>query len=60
MATRVGRDGVVTAELDSPVQSVAPAIITTDGSVNSHDNPAAPESVVSFYLTGLGPYESSS
>jgi uncharacterized protein (TIGR03437 family) len=64
---RVVQGGLVTAELDCPAQSVAPAIITTDGSgfgsaaalnqdgsVNTHDNPAAPGSVVSVYLTGLG------
>jgi uncharacterized protein (TIGR03437 family) len=64
---RVTQDGIVTAELDYPVQSSSPGIITTDGSgfgsaaalnqngsVNSHDNPAAPGSVITVYLTGLG------
>jgi len=57
----------VTAELESAVQSTAPAIITTDGSgfgtaaainqdgsVNSESNPAIPGSIVALYLTGLG------
>lgn len=64
---QVMQDGMVTAELLWPVQSAAPGIITTDGSgfgsaaalnqdgsVNSQGNPAAPGSVVSIYLTGLG------
>ncbi|MBZ5580542.1 MAG: hypothetical protein LAP40_28670 [Acidobacteriia bacterium] len=64
---RVVQNGVLTAELDTPLQPVAPAAISTDGSgfgsaatlnqdgsTNSHDNPAAPGSVVSVFLTGLG------
>jgi len=30
------------------------AALNQDGSINSHDNPAAPGSVVALYLTGLG------
>ncbi|MGD1094426.1 MAG: SBBP repeat-containing protein [Bryobacteraceae bacterium] len=64
---RVIQTDVVTAELESAVQSTAPAIITTDGSgfgtaaainqdgsVNSESNPAIPGSIVALYLTGLG------
>lgn len=64
---RITQNGIVTAELDADAQPAAPGIITMDGSgvgsaaainqdgsLNSHDNPAAPGSVVSLYLTGLG------
>ena len=67
VTVRVIQAGVVTAELDCPVQSIAPAIVTSDGSgfgaaaainqdgsVNSHSNPAAPGSVVALFSTGLG------
>ena len=64
---RITQDGMVTAELDVDAQPAAPGIMTVDGSgvgsaaaidqdgsLNSHASPAAPGSVVSLYLTGLG------
>jgi uncharacterized protein (TIGR03437 family) len=37
------------------VPSLFPAVINQDGTVNSENNPAAPGSIISFYLAGLGP-----
>ena len=64
---RITQNGLVTAELDATAEAAAPGIITIDGSgvgsavainqdgsVNSQGNPAAPGSVLSLYLTGLG------
>jgi uncharacterized protein (TIGR03437 family) len=55
------------AELPVAAQAASPAIITTsgfaygnalafnqDGTANSHTNPAAPGSVMTLYMTGLG------
>jgi uncharacterized protein (TIGR03437 family) len=63
----VAQSGVVTGELGASLAPAAPGIITSDGlgfgvvaainqdgSINSRKNPAAPGSVVTFYMTGLG------
>jgi uncharacterized protein (TIGR03437 family) len=64
------QNGAVTSDLVVETQPAAPGILTADrsgfgdaaalnedGSVNSSRNPAAPGSVVSLYLTGLGPFD---
>ncbi len=61
------QNGLVTSELNCPLQATVPAIITAsgsglgaaaalnqDGTANSPSNPTAPGSIVSLYMTGLG------
>jgi uncharacterized protein (TIGR03437 family) len=61
---RVSRDGVLGVELPVTIEPAAPALLllepgraialNEDGSLNSAENPAAPESLLTVYLTGAG------